>query len=1087
MLLMLSAILLSAFSRQPLMAQRPTASTVTLTAKNEPMRSVFKKIEKKTRYKFLFALEDVAQYRVSCRLKDVPIREAMRQIVGNNPLRWKVEGNFVTVSVRKQVEAKASGRERTVKGHVRDENGEELVGVPVCIGESRVCTVTDADGFYTFKIPVESTVLKFSYVGLAPEYVHIGRGDGDVVRDVVLRSENHIDEVVVNGSFTRKANTFTGAVTTVKGDELRRIGNGNALQSMKNLDPSFFQVENLSTGSDPNTMPSYQMRGSSSLSDVQSSNSSANQPLFILDGFETNLTTVMDLDINRVESITTLKDATAKAIYGAKAANGVVVIETIQPKAGKLRVSYNGNLNIEAPDLSSYNMCNAEEKVAAERYAGLFSSDNAETQRSLDAVYNRLVRELMAGVNTDWLAQPTHVGVGQKHSLSIDGGVQDMTYGVNLMYNNIMGVMKGSERNTFSGSINLTYRRKSITVRNLLTISHNKADESPWGNFEKYVRMNPYFRLYDEEGNLKKQWIGLGHDGVYNPIYNATLNSNNTSSYTTINDNFNFEWRVMPTLRLTARMSYTTTSTKTDNFLSPDDLSFMRTDTFKKGSYTKGQNDNYNITAEAGLAYSLTLGKHLVFANAQATMGQSKSEAFTVDAVGFPYEYLDGYGSATAYRTGSKPNGRESITRNGGGYLSLNYSFAERYLFDANYRLSGTSQNQKHWGSFWSLGAGWNVHNEKFMKGLKWLNRLKLRGSYGYTGQQQTSPSQSVMTFTYNTSEVYNGLVGSSISALANKNLKWQEKFDTNFGVDIELLNHRLSARLDIYESTTKGNTTSVDVPYTTGFTSYMANLGKTQNRGVEAYLNGRVYEAKENYVNVNLSMAHNTNKLKEISNSLRKFNENQDKRVRTSIMTKYVEGCSMYAIWAVRSLGIDPVNGKEIYVKKNGDITYDYDVNDQVVCGDTQPKYNGNFGVNASFHGFGFTISANYRWGGQQYNQTLVSKVENARLDYNVDKRVLDSRWKQPGDIARFKSIANTVDTKPTSRFVEDYNLLTLSALNISYDFRYCKFLKRSFLQRLRLSFYTSDLFTISSMKMERGTSYPYSRRYSFSVTANF
>ena len=206
-----------------------------------------------------------------------------------------------------------------------------------------------------------------------------------------------------------------------------------------------------------------------------------------------------------------------------------------------------------------------------------------------------------------------------------------------------------------------------------------------------------------------------------------------------------------------------------------------------------------------------------------------------------------------------------------------------------------------------------------------------------------------------------------------------------------------------------------------------------------------------------------------------------------TTPSVKYYEGCSMTAIWAVPSLGIDPQNGKEIYRKKDGSVTYTYDVNDQVVCGDTQPKWNGNFGLNGEIHGWGWNITMNYRWGGQIYNQTLVDKVENAELQYNVDRRVLSDRWQKPGNAALYKAISDQSITYPTSRFVSDYSLFTLSSLTLSYDFRNCRFVRNSFLERLKISAYTNDLFVISSVKTERGTDYPFARTFSLSAQVTF
>ena len=260
------------------------------------------------------------------------------------------------------------------------------------------------------------------------------------------------------------------------------------------------------------------------------------------------------------------------------------------------------------------------------------------------------------------------------------------------------------------------------------------------------------------------------------------------------------------------------------------------------------------------------------------------------------------------------------------------------------------------------MGGGWNAHNEKFIKKLGFIDRLKLRGSFGYTGSQGFSSYDAMATFMYYKDASYNGNIGSYVKGLANDALHWQEKYDTNLGLDFNLFKNRLSGRFDYYISDTKGMITNVTVPYSTGFSTYVANLGETENKGIELYLNYRVFSANQgiDYINVFGNLAHNKNKLKKISNSLRAWNDTQDKNMMTNKTTtpavKYYEGCSMTAIWAVPSLGIDPQNGKEIFVKKDGSVTYDYDTADQVVCGDTQPKYNGNFGVNGEILPMGRT-----------------------------------------------------------------------------------------------------------------------------------
>lgn len=985
---------------------------------------------------------------------------------------------------------------RSVKGIVvASEDGEPIIGATIRVEETNIATITDVNGRFSLdECPLHARIT-VSYIGR--ETVEV-RATSEM-RIALKQDEEMVDEVVVNGTFTRQANTFTGAVTTIKGAELQRVGNSNVLQSLKNIDPSFMQVENLSTGSDPNSLPDYQMRGTSTIASVQGEYaSSANQPLFILDGFESELTKIMDLDMNQVESVTILKDATAKAIYGSKAANGVIVIETKKPEAGRLRITYTGSMSFEVPDLSSYDLCNAAEKLEVERLAGLYESDNALTQISLDQTYANKLREVLAGVDTDWLAQPTHTGVGNKHTLYMEGGQENLQYGINLSYNNIEGAMKGSDRSTFSGAITLSYRLKNLVFRNKLTIDYNDSNNSPYGTFDEYYQMNPYSRIYDENGDMIKSYTYTDNSGTsgtyYNPLYNTTLNTIDNSTYTSITENFYLEWQLNPDIKITGKFGLVRKTTTEDVFKPANHTDFINTtDVYRKGSYYQSNGTYTDISAELGASYSKQFGKHLVFANAQLSMSDNEYSTVGIEAEGFPNDFMDDISFAVQYAESSSPTGTEGISRSCGGLLSINYSWDERFLFDANYRLTGSSEtgSDNRWGSFWSVGGGWNLHNEKFIKDWNIISRLKPRVSFGYTGSQGFSSYDAIATFLYYSDASYNGSIGSYVKGLANEALQWQEKYDTNIGIDLVMFNNRLSARFDYYISETKGMITDVTVPYTTGFTTYVANLGETENKGYEAYLNFKAYSHGSDYVNVFASVAHNTNKLKKISNSLRAWNEAQDAEMieneTTTPAVKYYEGCSMTAIWAVKSLGIDPENGQEIFVKKDGTVTYEYDTDDQVVCGDTQPKFNGNIGVNGEIKGWGFNITATYRWGGQIYNQTLVDKVENASLEYNVDRRVFTDRWQNVGDVALYKAITDQSTTYPTSRFVEDYNLFTMASLTLYYDFRNCKFVRDSFIERLKISAYTNDLFVISSVDIERGTSYPFSRTFSVSVQLTF
>lgn len=1078
-------------------AMAQNSQGITMKFSNEALSSALQRLEKASGNKIMFTYEDVQQYRVDGQVTNASFDEAMQYLLKNKPLDYKKDGKLVTVTLQRN--PRQTGN-RDITGIVTDDLGEPLPGATVTNVQQKgeretFIAITDMNGHFKLTLSRDVRQVEVSYIGFIPKVVNLTSASS---YEVQLKQEsNAIDEVVVTGAFERKANTYTGAVTTVKGEDLKKVGNANVLQSLKNIDPSFVQIENLGAGSNPNATPDYQMRGSSSISQVQGQYASnANQPLFILDGFETTLTKILDLDMNQVESVTTLKDATAKAIYGSKAANGVVVIETIKPESGRLRVTYTGSMSLEVPDLTSYNLTNAEEKLETEMMAGIFTSENAQTQITLNQTYTSKLREILAGVNTDWLAQPVRNGFGHKHSLYLEGGDKAMQYGVNLSYNRIGGAMKGSDRSILSGGVTLSYRIKNFQFRDKLSIDYNDSHNSPYGTFSTYARLNPYSRLYDSVGNYIQgyDYENLNRFTIYNPLYNTTMNTIDKTGYTTIQNDFYVEWFITEQLKMTGRFGIVNTHNTVDIFKPANHSDFATvSDVFRRGSYYQENGNRTDISADLGLQWSKMWGENLLFINGQLNMSDTKFNTTGVTAEGFPNDFMDDIKFAVQYAKESKPLGSEGITRNCGGLLSLNYSYAERYLFDANYRLMGSSEagSKNRWGSFWSVGAGWNIHNEAWFKDSKVVNRLKLRASYGYTGSQGFSSYDAMPTFVYYGNRSYNGSIGSYIERLANETLKWQEKYDTNIGLDFAFFKNRLSGRFDYYIATTKGMVTNVTVPYTTGFTTYVANLGETENKGIEAYLNYKLYDAGRNYINVFASAAHNKNTLKKISNSLRAWNDAQDasalENKTTAPQVKYFEGCSMNAIWAVPSLGIDPQNGKEIFVKRDGTVTYEYDMNDQVVCGDTQPKWNGLFGLNGEYNGWGWNISMNYRWGGQIYNSTLVNKVENADIHYNVDKRVMTERWQKPGDMALYKAITDLSTTYPTSRFVQDYNLFTLSSLSVYYDFRNCKFVKNSFLERMKITAYTNDLFVISSIKTERGTDYPYARTFSLSAQVTF
>ncbi|WP_442590592.1 SusC/RagA family TonB-linked outer membrane protein [Pedobacter sp. AW31-3R] len=1096
-------------------AQQIKPIKVDVDFNNIPLKQAIEQLQKKSDYNFVFSEEMVKPYKVTLKGKALSVQTVLDNILGKTTLDYLIRDKKIIIR-KKTIPAAATQVPMTksvaitqvkvnqnVLGKVVDETRQPIPGASISVlGNPKIATTTNTAGEFTLLTKDGDETLVITSIGFMRQEVDLTQKINFPLLLVLKVSTDELNEVIVTGYSKRSKENFTGSASTFTGEDLKRVGNRNVLQSLQNLDPSFVLTENLSMGSNPNMLPDIQLRGQAGLDDVRGEYSgNPNLPLFILDGFEANLQKIYDLDMNRVASITILRDASAKAIYGSKAANGVLVIETLTPKEGKLRITYNSNFNLEVPDLSSYHLTNAAEKLSVEKNAGRYTSTQPLIQQFLTEQYNNVVKDIARGVNTDWLSQPVRTGMGVKNALFLEGGNTDMRYGIDLNYNNIVGVMKGSKRDNIGGSINLSYRSGKVLFRNILNLNFNKSVNSPYGTFGEYTRLNPYWSPTDEYGRITKVFgeFRSSPSGTptyyYNPLYNATLNTKDFSSYTEITENFYTEWQPSKDFRLTARVGFTQNRSGSEVFLPGDHTRFTQLtgDNFsRRGSYTITDGKSANLTSDVFANWTKMWGKHMVLINGGLNLGSLESQSHGMVAEGFLNNRVDFISFASQYAQDGKPMGTENIQRELGLLSFGSYSYDNRYLLDLSVRRNASSVfgANNRWGTFWSVGMGWNLHHEAFIKKLNVFEMLKVRASKGSSGSQNFNPYQAMATYTFFTSNTYDNISGAYLSALANDDLQWQEKIDNNIGLDISLLK-RLNIRLDYYLSNTQNLLTDMTLPPSTGFTTYKANLGSLQNKGYEGTVSYQLYRdpKSQSYVSLFASFAHNQNKITKISDGLKQFNRDQDGRTDNlnAPVTRYEEGQSISAIWAVPSLGIDPSTGQEIFVKKDGSKTYTWDPNDQVVAGVTDPALRGNFGINLEYKGWGLSGTFRYVLGEDYYNSTLVNRVENVDIANNVDTRVLNNTWLQAGDQTPFKKInVRPIQTRATTRFVQRKSDLTLSSLSAYYDFKW-KNLKRYGLKNLKCSFFVNEAFVISNIRIERGTDYPFARTFSFALQTTF
>ena len=1065
---------------------------VTLSLQNVTVEQMFSQIKKQTGYNFVISSELSKNLRrVSVTANNEAVKSVLERVL--NPLNctFDIDGRVITI-YRKL----SDNRNRTISGYVKDENGEVLVGVPICIGDSRVCTVTDANGFYTFKIPSETCDIKLTYVGMKTQYVTIPGGTTPVNRDVVMGSDTQLEEVVVTGIFTRKKESFTGSAATYTAKELKDMGTSNVLQSLKTLDPAFAIIDDTQFGSDPNRLPNMEIRGKSSmLGQRDELANDPNQPLFILDGFESSLQAINDLDINRIESITILKDAASTAIYGSKAANGVVVVETVKPKAGQLQVSYTGNFNVTVPDLTSYDMMNAPEKIEFERLSGRYDPSIVETANqtqsaiSLTEAYYARLNSIAQGVNTDWLAQPVRVGVNQKHSMYVQGGSETFMFGIGGMYNGNTGVMKGSDREVFGGNLDMIYRVKKFQFSNKFSLS-NASYNNPLVAFQEYVSANPYYRIYDDEGMLTP-WLEYSDDvKMANPLYNASLNSRNHGNDLTISNHFQAEWTPNEMWKARARFGVTYDTDAVDIFTSPENTyQILNKQNGKRGEYTKTNTNALSYEGDISLTFAkLFADVHRLNAVIGGDIYHTKSTAEGYTAEGFPAGDFTKPSFAAGYKEDGVPYYKDAISRSVNGYLNLGYAFKDRYLMDFSLRENGSSVfgSTAKWNTTWSVGLGWNIHMEPFIQNnFKWIDYFKLRGSWGNPGNQSFDSGRTLITYALASGTLNYFGIGALADQIGNPHLKWQITQDKNVGLDLTMFNNRVSFTIDYYHKVTDPLLIGITMPLSSGTTEYFSNAGKQTSQGLTFTAQYYILRNLEKRIMWSIRATGRTqdNKIDGIGNKLDAFNNSG----RGSSTTRYFDGADPEDIWVVKSAGIDPSTGKELFYDLNGNYTYDYSYDNEQVCGNTRPDLEGVLGSSLTIGGFTASVNFRYQLGADVFNTALWNKVENIDFYFNQDRRALYERWHKAGDIVPFKDVRDQNPSPMTSRFIQNEKTLTLESVHLEYQFFSDSWIKRLGLGSLRIFADARDLFRLSTIRAERGTKYPYARTIEAGISLNF
>ena len=635
--------------------QAKAYSQTRITAKRQGVTidEVLKEVREKSGYRFLYRVEEVNRYgKRDIDVKDAEVEDFLGQLLQNTDLTYEVENEVIIIRPEKQRQD-SRVNVQVVRGKVTDENNLALPGATVLLKGTSYGVVTDSHGKFTMEVLERDTVtLLVSFVGMETRLVNLKKGQTEIL--VSLKPDiKEMKEVVVTGYGNVRKTSFTGNSVTVTKDELMSVSKSNVIKALQTFDPSFRIQTNNDWGSDPNALPEMYVRGRSGISGVKELDrdpltksalkDNPNLPTFIMDGFQISVEQLYDMDPNRIESITILKDAAATALYGSRAANGVVVITTVAPQMGKLNVSYNFTGDVTVPDLSDYNLMNAREKLETEVAAGVFEDLAKDNPLGAEQQYYAKLASITRGVDTYWLSKPLQTSFNHKHSLSVDGGSDNFRFGIQLSYNNEDGVMKESFRNRVGAGVYLDYRIGSFQLKNMVTYTNTRSQESPYGAFSDYTGCQPYDPYKDDKGNYLENlpnWDGKNAKRP-NPLYESTLSNFDKSKYEEFVDNLGINWNITTGLLWKTQFSLTRKITDTKRFLDP--LSSKNTtpqtaENPSSGELNTSRGNEFYWDLSSTLSYNRSVEKHHINLLLGVNARSAKTDNISASYRGFPSE-----------------------------------------------------------------------------------------------------------------------------------------------------------------------------------------------------------------------------------------------------------------------------------------------------------------------------------------------------------------------------------------------------------------------------------------------------------------
>jgi len=928
-------------------------------------------------------------------------------------------------------------QDQKLKGQVIDATtGEPVIGVNVLVKGTTNGTITDIDGKYELNAPA-GAILQISFIGY--KTVEIAATTSE--QTIKLHEDTEtLDEVVVVGYGVQKKESLTGAMSTLKENRLKDVTTPT-VENMLNGKVSGVYV---APGSgQPGSNGAVQIRGRATLSGSTS-------PLWVIDGVIVGEDPGV-LNPSDIENMTILKDAASTAIYGSQGANGVIIVTTKMGKSEKMKINASVKLGVST-------MTNGKMEVmnGAELYDYYASFPNQE-----DIKFSRWNPELR-NANFDWGELASQAGFTQDYNISLSGGNEKMSSYFSLGYYSEEGTVKGYKYDRYSFRYRSNYKPFSwLTIKPNISGSMKNTDDSQYDYTAKYT-MFPWDSPYDEDGNLVPDrysgWVDSSDLNYLNSISYGNHTARKTYEFS---GNFDFDIKITDWLTFTSVNNYRWTGYFQSTYTDP------RTDSASgvQGRVEEEQTNNIQRYTNQYLTFNKMFGKHSVQALLAYEFMDTSAKVINAKGTGI----VSGFEVLDATATPEEVGGNLTEWAKQSVFAKANYTYDNRYLAEVSLRRDGASNfgDDKKYGNFFSISAGWNINREKWFKS-DWVDVLKLRASYGSVGNIPYSkyPQYGL----YSVSSNYNGIPAILISQVGNKDLTWEQTYTAGVGIDANFFNNRLRFVFDYYNKYTSNILYQVPVSGLTGITSRWQNVGEMRNSGIEITIGGDIIRTKDWLWSLDLNMGYNKNKLEKLygddPNMMIIGGGGNDTSIAGAAEKVLKVGYSTDRYYLREWAGVDPKNGAPLWYKNDGsgETTSNYSEAKQVMTEATSPKLFGGFNTSLTWKNIDLNASFGFSLGGKIYNYSRQEYDSDGAYTDRNQMKLIDgwSRWEKEGDIATHPAASygnKSNSNKASTRYLEDGDYLKLRSLSIGYNLDLSKY----YIQNMRIYFTAENVFTLT------------------------